>query len=287
MIYFLTVNYYSKALITDLLASIASSITSPYEVLIVNNSPHEKEIHQLKSGRVNILESGENIGFGAACNLGIEQIFHMNSNALVWLINPDATLDKDADQYIQSCFDSHPSIAILGTQIRDHTGALWFPSGKFNPWTGYINHAKIPGECIDEQSEICPSDWVSGCSMIINLAQFSKCPAFDPSYFLYCEDADFCIRYARQGYRVAVTRKTLVMHKVSAIIGKNKKFLFHHYTFSRLLFLNRHATSSGLLMYTSYLLIKIVNLFFKDPKNAQGRWQGLRDFLLNQRPSKP
>lgn len=284
MIYFLTVNYYSAALIGQLIASISDNINSPYQVLIINNSPNEAEIHQLKSDCVDVIESGKNIGFGAACNLGIEQVYQMDSTALVWLINPDAVLDKQADVYVQSCLADHPSLAILGTQIRNTNGEIWFASGKFNPWTGYVNHGAAVESESNHLPDICPTDWVSGCSLIINLSCFSEPPTFDPSYFLYLEDADFCVRYTLQGYSIAITKAALVTHQVSAIIGKNTKFMFHHYTYGRLLFLRRHATLLGFGFYLAYLPVKILSLVFTDQENAKGRWLGIQDFFRGDLP---
>jgi N-acetylglucosaminyl-diphospho-decaprenol L-rhamnosyltransferase len=280
MIYFLTVNYYSKILIEGLMLSICGGITGPYKILIINNSPQEAEIHELVSQQVTVIESGSNLGFGRACNLGLERIYRADPSALVWLINPDATLDSKADLHIQSCFESHPSLAILGTQIRNTEGTLWFSAGKFNPWTGYINHNTTESRNVDTSADVLSTPWVSGCSMIINLAQFDHCPTFDPSYFLYFEDADLCERYSRQGYSVGITSRALVTHQVSAIIGKNTQVMFRHYTFGRLLFLWRYATFLGFSLYFLYLISKILILVIKDPENARGRWQGLTNFLI-------
>lgn len=279
MIYFLTVNYYSKTLIESLITSIRQSIATPYEILIVNNSPQEVEIHELSSESVRIIESGDNLGFGRACNLGIEYVYCTDPDALIWLINPDATLDDGADQYIQSCFLACPNLAILGTRIRNAEHDIWFASGEFNPWTGYINHNTFPVKSEESSTLVVSSAWVSGCSLLINLAQFNQLPSFDPSYFLYFEDADLCERYVRQGYHLAITSKALVTHQVSAIIGKNTHFMFRHYTFGRLLFLWRYATWLGFSLYFVYLIVKILTLLISQPENAKGRWQGVTSFL--------
>ncbi len=283
MFFFLTVNYHSKDLVECLLNSIAESIISPYQVVVVNNSPDEVAIHALAGDRISILESGDNIGFGRACNLGIQHIYNIDPTALIWLINPDATLDLNADVYIKSCLEIDKSIAILGTQVRDATGGLWFAGGVFNKWTGYVNHVNVKEKFPGSNPKSIPTAWVSGCSLILNLVRFTQPPAFDPAYFLYCEDADLCIRHAHQGYEIAITNQVLVTHQVSAIIGKNKRLMFRHYTFSRLLFLRRHATLLGFSAYFLYLLAKVAILLVIDHENARGRWRGLIDFL--RRPS--
>lgn len=279
MIYFLTVNYHSKSLIETLICSIQNSIKTDYQFIIVNNSPEEADIHSLKSGSTLIIESGANLGFGAACNLGINHVYAIDKSAVIWLINPDTSLDSHADEYIQSCLHADSDIAILGTQIRDSNGEMWFGSGHFNKWNGHLYHVKnLP----QTDYKTIPCQWVSGCSLIINLSKFDYCPAFDPSFFLYGEDADFCERYRHMGYPVAVTSKVLVTHQVSAIIGKNERFMYEHYTFGRLLFLKKHATPVGLLLYIGYLLSRLVVSLPLGSPNALGRWQGFQRFMKTQ-----
>lgn len=291
MIYFLTVNYYSTELIKSLITSIQAGITSPYELLIVNNSPEDIAVHQLAGERIRVIEAGDNLGFGRGCNLGIGEVWERDHNGLVWLINPDATLDQGADQVVQTCLRNHPNLALLGTQIRNTSGEVWFAAGEFNRWTGYINHRDHPienirkesgkesGQALEGDTDICRTDWISGCSLVLNLSEFETCPTFNDSYFLYFEDADLCEQTLRQGHQIAITRQALVTHQVSAIIGKNTAFMYRHYTFGRLLFLWRYATKVGFFLYSAYLMAKIVSLSVKAPDQAQGRWQGVLAFF--------
>lgn len=47
-----------------------------------------------------------------------------------------------------------------------------------------------------------PADWVTGACVLIDGRCFEEMGGFDPSYFLYYEDVDFCFRAARRGWRV-------------------------------------------------------------------------------------
>lgn len=89
MIYFLTVNYYSTNLVTQLINSIQASKNISHKIVIVNNSPEDNSIHLLSSESVLIIEAGSNLGFGSACNLGLNWIYAQDNQAIIWLINPD------------------------------------------------------------------------------------------------------------------------------------------------------------------------------------------------------
>jgi N-acetylglucosaminyl-diphospho-decaprenol L-rhamnosyltransferase len=280
MLYFLTVNYYSGELIKKLISSIRSASDSDYKIIIVNNSKDDLSLRAGDDNSVTVIESPDNLGFGGGCNLGIEYVYRIDRSALIWLINPDATLDKGAPRYIDRCFQENPNLAILGTKIRDSTEKIWFSGGSFQPFLGTLKHEARMTDALDHLIGLVPTRWVSGCSLILNLAVFDHCPKFDTRYFLYHEDVDLCERYYRQKYIVAITKQVLVTHAVSAIIGKNIQFMFEQYTFSRLLFLALHGSQLSFILYLLYASVKISSLLFSDYPNARGRYLGIQKYFL-------
>jgi N-acetylglucosaminyl-diphospho-decaprenol L-rhamnosyltransferase len=280
VIYFITINYYSTELIKRLITSIAAA-AKEYSILIVNNSPDDTSINRLAKAypSIIVITAEKNLGFGAGCNLGIQYVYKLNPQAIIWLINPDTKIEKIAISYIKKCFNQDHSIAILGTRVRDLQGKIWFGFGTFNRWTGSLKHQLAGGESSDSLVNTLPCHWVSGCSMLLNLSQFKNCPSFDPNYFLYYEDADLCERYYKQGYRIAVTQAVLVTHTVSALSQRNPCTQFKHATFSKLYFLQQHGTALALYLNLLYMLVLVVLLFPKNRPVALGRWQGLTNFI--------
>ena len=281
MIYFITVNYHSSELIKQLLSSILVAVKEEYKILIVNNSPEDNLINKLASkySNINIINSKKNLGFGAGCNLGIDYVYKRNSQGMIWLINPDVILEKEAVTYINDCLNQEPSIAILGTRVRDLEGNIWFGLGTFNPWTGSLKHELKQEEDYATPVNTIDCRWVSGCSLILNLKQFDHCPSFDPHYFLYYEDVDLCERYYQKGYRIPVTQAVLVTHAVSAISQRNLSTQFKHATYSKLYFLKQHGKALALWLNVVYMLVLVVLLFPQNRPVAIGRWQGLKNFM--------
>lgn len=281
-LFFVTVNYFSSQLIKELIVSIQSNINCDPQLVIVNNSPTDTELIKLskENQSIKIIEAKDNLGFAKACNIAINYIYSSDSQALIWLINPDATLDSDAISNVLQCLKKDESIAILGTKIRDSQGNIWFSHGSLNRYLGWAKHEKR--DCQKTQEipiKTMTTKWVCGCSLIINLSQFDHCPQFDDNYFLYGEDLDFCEKYNHLNYHIAITNQALVTHKVSKIIGKNFFNLYKNYTFSRLYFINKNASQLALYIYIVYTLFKVVTTFIKKPLNAKGRLAGINKFL--------
>jgi N-acetylglucosaminyl-diphospho-decaprenol L-rhamnosyltransferase len=279
-IYFITINYHCSDLIQELIAATAALGATNYEFWVVNNSPADAGVAALAGlDRTQVIEAGGNLGFGRACNLALEHLYRHHPDALVWLLNPDARLTPNAIDYVCQCLAADPAIAILGTRIRDLEGRLWFSHGTFNPWLGTLKHRDDGVDCAPQPVATHPTRWVSGCSMVLNLAAFDHCLRFDPQYFLDYEDADLCERYFRQGQRLRVTQAVLVEHQVSAITSRSPRAKFRHATFSKLYFLDRHGTGLALALNLAYAALRPLTYALGRPAMAQGRWAGLFDYL--------
>ena len=275
MIYWITVNYYSTSLIEQLINSIPVQSDIDYRVIIVNNSPDDSSIYTFKNESIIILDSPKNIGFGQACNLGLNWVYQQNCQGIVWLINPDAYLPRESLKQVIAFFQNYPEISILGTVVEEPTGKVWFGGGEFNAKIGQIIALNRISETPVVNSAYIPMKWVTGCSLLINLKRFSECPQFDPDYFLYYEDFDFCLRYGKQGHQVVMSSQIRVIHQPSSITNRNQSLKVQQSIYSYLLSLEKHSNfwilGYRLLRIT---LVSLVSLLIS-PKLSQDKLRGV------------
>ncbi|MBW4432820.1 MAG: glycosyltransferase [Pelatocladus maniniholoensis HA4357-MV3] len=272
MIYFLTVNYYSTHLIAKLIASLPNQKNLDFKVIIINNSPDDDSIDNLKDDYVIILNAANNLGFGNACNLGLKFIYAEDSQAIVWIINPDAYFQEINLEKLQLFLKSHPKISILGTVIHTPANEVWFAGGYFNAKTGDISTRNLFTE---ENPDFVKCDWVTGCSFIINFCKFGECPLFDPAYFLYYEDFDFCQRYAQQGHLIAVTQRFGVIHQPSSITNKYVFRKITNSTYGYLLSLDRYTNKLVFSLRLTRLIFYALVLMFIKPQIGLGKIYGV------------
>ncbi len=277
MIYLLTVNYYSTQLIEKLIHSIPIHLNISYQIVIVNNSPDDIAVQRLHIKSFQILEANTNLGFGKACNLGLNWIYTKNSDAIVWIINPDTYLPENILEKVPVVFQAYPDVSILGTVIYTSTGDIWFAGGRFVPQLGAIVSTDLLSS--DPEATYISCDWVSGCSLILNLRHFKTCPQFDPAYFLYYEDFDFCRRYAMQGHQIAITSHLAVIHQPSSITNRNIVQKYKHSTYSYLLTLERYTNKWILLMRFGRLFCNTSILLVLKPQTALGKLAGIFYYL--------
>jgi GT2 family glycosyltransferase len=279
MIYFLTVNYYSTHLITKLIGSLSSSPDSNHQVIIINNSLDDNSINDLQSKSTIIIEAENNLGFGGGCNLGLQWIFNQDKQGIVWIINPDAYLPENTLEKAQLFFNSYQQLSILGTIIYTPEQKIWFAGGRFIPENGAILEVDL---LTNNDTDYINCDWVSGCSIIINLNKFSECPLFDHAYFLYYEDFDFCRRYANQGHLIAITKQLSVIHQPSSITNRNIFKKIRYSTYSYLFTINRYTNKSIFTMKLILQIIKATMGLIIKPQAALGKIYGICDYMRNQ-----
>lgn len=276
MIYFLTVNYYSTKLVSKLIKSITSDIH--YKIIIVNNSIDDDSIYKLKNQSTIIIDAKKNLGFGVACNLGLQWIYKQNNQAIVWIINPDAYLPDNALHNAQIFLNLHSELSIIGTIIYTPKHKIWFAGGRFISQNGTILELNLLS---GNDKDYINCDWVSGCSLIINLQNFSECPLFDDAYFLYYEDFDFCRRYALQGHLIAITKKISVIHQPSSITNRNVFKKIRYSTYSYLLTMNRYTNKSIFSMRLVQQILKATIGIVIRPQAALGKFYGIYDYFMN------
>jgi N-acetylglucosaminyl-diphospho-decaprenol L-rhamnosyltransferase len=277
VIYFLTVNYYSTELIRNLQQSIALTAQIPYRLIIVNNSVDDSTIVTLKNSHTVILNAEKNLGYGLACNLGLQWIYQTDPKAFVWIINPDTVLLNNAPQKAQDFLEKHSELSIVGSIVYDDTGEIWFAGGRFIPQIGEIFADTSIHKKPEKDYEFC--DWISGCSLLINLSNFSTCPQFSADYFLYYEDFDFCRKYAAEGHLIAITSQIEILHNASSITSRDSYQKSKHSTYSYLFTLEKYTNQMVLWLRLLRVVLHAIVLLPLRYSKATGTLDGVFHYL--------
>ena len=77
--------------------------------------------------------------------------------------------------------------------------------------------------------------------MLIRREVLEQIGTWDPVYYLGVEDADFCMRAQRAGFRTVYAHEALLWHMISASIGVYKPFRTFHTGRSTAIFLRKYA----------------------------------------------
>ncbi len=182
-----------------------------YEVIVVNNDAREtlalKRLQSLLG--FTLLESGENSGFGSACNHGAE----VATGEILGFINPDTAWTVEILAGMMSLFRTDPFLGIVGLHLVDEHGVseAW-SGGKFLTLLQVMANNLFPAFSAQPSGSEGRIDWVSGAGFFIPNSLFRSLYGFDQDFFLYFEDVDLCLRAQALGYTVKKDPRFELVH---------------------------------------------------------------------------
>jgi GT2 family glycosyltransferase len=217
------VNWNGRDLLRQCLLSIEEQTCLAHEVLVVDNASVDGSVDMIRREwpTVKLIANSMNRGFAAANNQGLT----VAQGRYVLLLNPDTViLDRAIDRMIDWC-DKHPDVGCAGcqvmmsdTEIQQTCFADHSPFSLVLAETGLarlFSQSRVLGRpqysWWDRRSEM-DVDVVSGMFMLIPRSVLGQTGLLDESFFVYAEEADFCRRIRKAGFRCAFTPIARIIH---------------------------------------------------------------------------
>ena len=208
-------------------------------VIVIDNGSVDDSVSKLRMlyPQVEVIEAGENLGFGRACNLGMKKAFDDGAD-FAYLLNNDCVVEASTiRQLVTAALAYHADITGSVNYYFNEPERICFAGGTLS-----INR----GTCQHFQTTLTSTPYevqfVTGAAMLISRKAFSQLHGFDESYFAYFEDADLCLRANKAGFKLMVAPESRVWHKVSRSMGGHESpRQFYYDTRSRLQFVSAHT----------------------------------------------
>jgi len=198
------------------------------QITVVDNKSSDNSIArarmQISDPRVDWQMNQQNVGFAAANN----QVLRALDTDYAVLMNPDCELANGTLESILDAFAEFPKMAIASCRILNEDGGMQatcrrrFPT----PWSAlgrmlmldrlFPNDPKFAnfdyGIDVDKQGQVETVDAISGAFMVVRMAAIRQVGLLDESYFMHCEDLDWCKRFALEGWSVGFIPSASVIH---------------------------------------------------------------------------
>ncbi|HUY51591.1 MAG TPA: glycosyltransferase family 2 protein [Streptosporangiaceae bacterium] len=234
------VTYRNEAEIAGCLAAVLAGAPGiPTEVIVVDNASDDNTTRVARSAAsaAKIIERAVNGGFGDGCRVGASVA---NGHWLLFL-NPDAIIGARTIEELLACARRQTSAGIIGGRFVHEDGTddprSWW--GRLSFWSALCFalglNSLFPANAIFDPESSRPwsgdSDEeravpvVSGALMLVRRTVWDQLDGFDPVFFLYGEDADFCMRAAALGWRPRVTARAVCLHLGGRSSSSNMKML--------------------------------------------------------------
>jgi GT2 family glycosyltransferase len=187
--------------------------------IVVDNASGADAMAVLRDGlepTIPIIESDDNLGYGAGNNLGIRRALEWGAE-LVWVLNPDTLVEPDTLRRLVEAAFCNPAAGIVGSRIfygGSKPAKIWYDGGIID-WSrgGATAHARMGKLDRDvPDAAVARTDYVTGCSMLVRREVFEDVGLIPEHYFLYYEETDFNVRAQRQGWHTIVAPKSKLWH---------------------------------------------------------------------------
>jgi len=285
MLDIVTVNWNSGLQINRCVRSvIAFSSKNGLQITVVDNGSIDGSIDAIKPDpRLSIIRTGENLGFGKACNLGSK----LGGNDFLLFLNPDAALFPDTlEKSLAFMQDpANAQVGICGVQLQDESGHVARSCSRFpSAWRffahsmGVVHFFPRLGHFMaawphDQTREV---DHVIGAFFLVRRTLFEQLGGFDERFFVYLEDVDFSYRAHQAGWKSVYLADVQAFHAGGGTSNQVKARRLFYSLRSRLLYAFKHFSLLGawVILLSTLLLEPLTRSAYA---LLRGSWPALKE----------
>lgn len=215
----LTFNQLDKT--RDCIESIRKHTPEPHEIIFIDNGSTDGTLDRLRGlcachANYTLIANGENRGFAAGCNQGIEAA----KGDYVLLLNNDVVVTKDWLGGLLECLRLTPNAGIVGPMTNNISGIQQVPGVR------YASVAELDAFAAEfrdrNRHQRIPFRRIVGFCMLFRKSLTDEIGLLDESFGTgNFEDDDLCLRAAIAGYRNVIAGDVFIHHVGSASFRGN------------------------------------------------------------------
>src|SRR3989344_336757 len=279
-----------------------------FEIIIIDNASEEADFTNLQTGidqlihsfplttsqvvypQVKVIKNTDNLGFSGGNNVGIRVAIGWNNdsdpvkspqrgdNGASWvvLLNNDTWVENDFIERLRTILKVKKSIVAVPLIEGDRTA-----------YYGQIQWLKPTLIHITTSQVVYPQVYAIGGAMAIHKDVFEKIGLLDEKYFLYFEDADFCIRARCVNIPLTIAENIIIYHNPSSTTKKlGSPFLLRYHYRNALYFNWKNGPWYIKLLVWPWSWIVILKQIFKVMTHHNREWsvailKGVFEFYKN------
>ena len=195
-----------------------------YEIIAVDDASSDDTIAIVRQQfpTVRVFSNEKNVGFGKTVNVGLK----MATGEYLLVLNNDTWMHAGALDGMTAYLDAHPEVGIVGPKVLNGDGTLQqqcrrripTPTAALLYFTGiarlFPRSPRVAGYLMTDadENQTIEVDSVLGACLMVRREVVEAIHGFDPEYFLYGEDMDFCWRAKLAGWKVMYVPTAVITH---------------------------------------------------------------------------
>ncbi len=211
-IYVILVTYNGMKWINECLSSLLQG-TIPISIIIVDNASEDGTAKFVSENYKNVilLKQNKNLGFGIANNIGVSYALDERCD-YVFLLNQDAFVKPDTIEIITKVAHNNPGYGIISPIHLSGKGD--FLDESFLYYIKQKESEQFITDCVMEnkRNEIYSVNMINAAAWLLPKYTLETVGGFDPIFFLYGEDDNYCQRVLYHGLKIGITPLTSIRH---------------------------------------------------------------------------
>lgn len=196
------VTHHSAAVIEACLQSILPAA----HILVIDNASRDDTAERVAGTApdAKITRNATGVGYGNAASQGLAAV----ETEFVLLVNPDAVVEPDAITHLVAAADAYPDGVLFGPTIVN-------PDGSIEPNHDvklFDRRIYAPHSAESHPAGPCCAEFLSGAVHLLRMSAYREIGPFDPNFFLYYEDDDYCLRLRDAGFNLIMVPDAVVGH---------------------------------------------------------------------------
>lgn len=211
------------------------------EIIVVDNASHDGSLGGLpESPHIRVIRNPANVGFAAACNIGIGA----SSAPFLLFLNPDCVVQPGAVSILLAALQSADRVGMVGGLLLNEDGSEQGGARRAvpTPWRSFVRAFGLhrfahrwPKLFYDFHLHKQPLpegpievEAISGACMLVKRAAVEEVGLWDEGYFLHCEDLDWCMRFRQKGWQILFVPDARIVHALGACSRSRPVFVEWH-----------------------------------------------------------
>lgn len=267
-------NYNGKDVTLETLASLTRLEEVDYDVVVVDNGSTDGSSDAVAAAYPDVIQLRveENHGISWGLNVGLRWALERDY-AYVLACNNDIEAAPDCLAEMVRVAEADETIGAVGPKTYYHGDRerLWSAGGVLRFRESVTRERGMNDLDRGQYERDEEVDYVNGCAMLMRCEALEAAGLWDPIYYLGVEDADWCVRAKRAGFRCVYAHQARLWHMVSASIGVYKPGRTFHTGRSQAIFVRKYARPWQWLSFLAFYLASVPVAFLRElPKGNQG-----------------
>jgi N-acetylglucosaminyl-diphospho-decaprenol L-rhamnosyltransferase len=292
----IVVNYNTREITLDCLRSVYKHPPGiSFELILLDNASVDGSVEAISAEfpQIRLIANPDNTGFAKGNNLAAQTA----RGRRILLLNPDTIVFENSLDALWAFAERSPDRGIWGgrTLFGDHSlnpTSCWAKISLWSlicsasgltmlfPRSSLFNPEAYGGWRRDSERQV---DIVTGCFFLIDATLWNALSGFDPTFFMYAEEADLCLRAGQMGARPAITPLAEIVHlggaSETSVVEKVIKVMR-----GRITLIRKHwspwRVRAAIMIYWLWVASRMMaSHFLSGPRDAHGtskaKWQSI------------